>query len=423
MDAFDQSLSSIAEPRALSGGVAQRSTMRRRAGFLQLAVALAVLTSVSACTEKLPGFEGTTSLRVELVSPADVGTPDMRLPDTARTVVLRISAIDAQGIVDPSLNATVKIFAHYLGSLTPEFDAFDPLDTAVLTNGVSGEVAVELPSVFGPSFLWVEDSAGDDPTYATGTSPTMWYRDPYLADVSRPVDEAALDAFEASPLENKQAVIHESRYGARGRMVVTGSFAQGYTVSDVQCADENGSPPCVTGDYDHIFVFTFSRPEAESSITDGPVAIKAGHRVDQVSGGISEFNGLTEVGFPSTVVNAAEPDPAQIPAPVVIQPEWLTTKIEMERAESGLVAIENATMCPLDDDFASYFQWKLDLGMGCNRPVNIITAGQVPDFTPEGYAGKVFPLVVGTLRPVNIGSFHVWIVYPRTSADITPPVN
>jgi hypothetical protein len=26
---------------------------------------------------------------------------------------------------------------------------------------------------------------------------------------------------------------------------------------------------------------------------------------------------------------------------------------------------------------------------------------------------------VGTLRPVNIGSFNVWIVYPRSAADLT----
>jgi hypothetical protein len=33
--------------------------------------------------------------------------------------------------------------------------------------------------------------------------------------------------------------------------------------------------------------------------------------------------------------------------------------------------------------------------------------------------GKTLPRVVGTLRPVNIGTFNVWIVYPRSAADLT----
>jgi len=31
------------------------------------------------------------------------------------------------------------------------------------------------------------------------------------------------------------------------------------------------------------------------------------------------------------------------------------------------------------------------------------------------------PRVVGTLRPVNVGSFNVWILYPRSMDDIELP--
>ena len=36
---------------------------------------------------------------------------------------------------------------------------------------------------------------------------------------------------------------------------------------------------------------------------------------------------------------------------------------------------------------------------------------------PMTLVGKTLTKVVGTLRPVNIGTFNVWIVYPRSAAD------
>ena len=94
--------------------------------------------------------------------------------------------------------------------------------------------------------------------------------------------------------------------------------------------------------------------------------------------------------------------------------------IHLEENESGLIAVEDGVMCPLDDEYATYKQWKLDLGLGCDIPMNVISAGAVSDFDPATIApGTTIPRVVGTLRAVNIGSFHVWIMQPRRSSDIT----
>jgi hypothetical protein len=68
----------------------------------------------------------------------------------------------------------------------------------------------------------------------------------------------ALDALTVTPLQDKQVTVRASRHGARGRLVITSAFAQGYTVSDVRCADEAGRPPCTAEAYDHAMVFTFS---------------------------------------------------------------------------------------------------------------------------------------------------------------------
>ena len=386
--------------------------------------ALLLLLVAGGCVDELAPLEGTTSLRVEVTAPADLGSDNARLDDSVRDIVVTVTAIDAHGEVDTGFSGTVDFFVQYLGSLSPDpetvackqFGQDCYLDTVDISGGVGEDIALELPRVFGPAFLWAENTRGQGNTFATGTSDTLWYRDPWIADVSTPEDEGALDALERSPLEQKQVVIGASRYGARGRLVVTGAYANNYAVSDVQCADDSGTPPCVAGDYDHVLVFTFSRPDG----ADGTL-IEVGQSLSQIGGAVSEFNGLTEIGFPRTVLRAEPPDEALVPEPTVIDPGWLDTKIELERLESALVAIDNAELCPLDDDFDTYSQWKLDVGRGCNDTFNIVTAGKIPEFDPAAHVGEAMPRVVGTLQPINIGSFHVWIIYPRTMSDITLP--
>ncbi len=372
--------------------------------------------STAACQEQLDPLEGTTSLAIEMTAPTDTGDVDNRLSDDDRQVTLSITALDTMDQLDTTLSGSISLYIQYLGSLTPTLESGQVLASQPMTAGATGEFTLDLPIAYGPTVIWAEHSTGDAPTWATGTSPTLWYRDAFLVDVSRPRDETALDALERSPLENKQVNITASQYGANGRMVVLGIYAQGYCLADVECQDADGTPPCVAGDYASVYVYTHNRPETEDNH-----ALRVGHTVNRLTGAVSEFNGLTEIGFPQNFVDDRTVRLETVPDPVVIQKEWLTTKIEMERVESGLVAIEDATLCPLDDDWDTYSQWKLDVGYGCGTPVNIVTKGQVPDFDPTEHVGEVLPRVVGTLRPINISSFNVWIVYPRDAGDLTLP--
>jgi hypothetical protein len=370
---------------------------------------------LAGCVDHQAGIEGTQSLHVELIGPANPGTPESRLPDDARAVTLRVQAIDESNEIDTTFDGDVDVYAQFLGTLTPELgDA--PLAHVTLTDGQSAQTDLDLPPVYGPTLLWVEDSGRADATYATGTSETLWFRDPHMQDISRPIDEMSLDALESSPLENKQVTVSGSRYGVDGRLVVTGVYAQGYTLSDSQCGP-GGVPPCVTGDYDHVLVFSFSRPRDENGNN-----IELGETIDGFAGAIQEFNGLTEIGFPQTFVEDENPsgDPAMVPPPSLLQASFLTDTYEMERRESSLVEVDNAVICPLDDDYTTYKQWKLDIGAGCGSPVNVITAGVV-DFDPTTYVGMTIPKVIGTLRPVNISAFNVWIMYPRFADDMTLP--
>jgi hypothetical protein len=391
-----------------------------------------LIVALAACTDHGGSVAtGTQSLKIDLVSPADPGDPNNRRPGTpAPMITVNVTALDADGNLDPTFDRDVYAYAQFLGTLTPALGS-NPLATFKVTAGKAMNVTVQLPPVFGPTTLWIDDGKNTDPTYATGTSPTIWFNDPFIKDIQTPSNPMSIDALGESPLDGKNVGVSKSQYGARGRLVITSVFAQGYTVADVQCADAMGNPPCVAGPYDHLEVFTFSaaRDQEGRFIQEGQV-------IDGFAGGISEFNGLTEIGFPQSFVNdAPDVNPAREPTPVKVDPAtWFNGlsdpngEINFEKNEAGPIEIDNGIVCPLDADYATYKQWKLEpTGMGgsaCggHNVINIITAGVIAEFDPATVVGKTLPKVVGILRPVNIinnGTFNVWIIYPRSLADLT----
>ncbi len=174
-----------------------------------------------------------------------------------------------------------------------------------------------------------------------------------------------------------------SRYGEVGRLVVTSTFAQGYTVSDVKCADASGAPPCVASAYDHVEVFSFSAPADQNGRL-----LQQGQLIDGFTGAITEFNGLTEIGFPGTSTSSIDVNPARLPVPVKLDPTtWFnpltdpTGIINFERNEAAPIEIDNAMVCPLDGDFTKFGQWKIappGAGADCagnHNLINVVTAG------------------------------------------------
>lgn len=395
-----------------------------------------VVLLAAGCVEERDAITGTQSIQIDLVSPASGGDINNRLPDTARSVTVNLTALDEQGQVDTSFDQSIRVYAQFLGTLTPEFGQA-PLATIPMSGGMASNAQVTLPdSVLGQATLWFDNGTGFGPEFqhgaVSGVSPTLWYRDPYIADIQTPRDEMAVDALSITPLTDKQITVDASRYGENGRMVVTSVFAQGYTVSDVQCAAD-GAPPCTAAAYDHAMVFTFSAPRDEVGRP-----LEVGDTIQRFNGGVSEFNGLTEIGFPRTFVTDAEHptldnNPGRLPPPVVLQTSWFGPlsdpdgRINFERNEAGAIEIRGAKVCPIDtapgSTYDKYKQWKIDpAGMSGTcadaTSISLITAGS--DFTtdPLTLVGRILPRVVGILRPVNIGSFNVWIVYPRGSSDI-----
>jgi hypothetical protein len=419
--------------------------------------ALIAAVLLAGCVDHEGGLTVTQALQVEITRVADVTPPDLGSqeapldptcvdPDTDcdREVEIVVKAIGPDGLIDTSFNYNVQVRAQFLGRVTPQIGT-QPLRLVELVDGVSAAATVTLPEVmYGDTRVWVED-AGDGGTYATGTSPILHYRDPFIVDLQRPTDETALAALVSSPLEDTQVRVDGSRYGADGHLIVTSIYSQGYTVSDVEC-QAGGAPPCVAHDYDHVLIYSFSRPRDENFCD-----IVVGQYIDGFAGAVSEFNGLTEIGFPQTFVAATrdsqgnqncdgrEVVPAALPPPAHLETEgpnaWLGNPalpqngaIQFERNEAGLVSVDTATLgagfpftCPLDDEFETYKQWEMDVGLGCELPISAITAGTVSGWVPEDHVGEELTQVVGSLRPVNgSGGFNVWIIYPRSADDLVP---
>jgi len=400
-------------------------------------VLLGVLCVGAGCQERLAPIEG-TSLRVEMLE-VDLGKESARLAPKERTLSFTVRAFDADGAFETGVSGSLDVYLHYQGSRTipvnletepglpPRWHMLErPLATVEMVAGVAENVSVTLPPVYGPTLLWVEhhtDTADVDAlkkTHALGTSETIWFEDPTLRTLSSPIsEEGGIEVFYRSRMMDKQAVISGSRHGAKGRLVVTATYQDGYTVSDVLCQDASGTPPCSAAEYDHAFVFSFGRGEYEEG---GDVEV--GQTLRRLSGPVAEFNGLMEINFPRAHVLSAAPRLELLPDPVLIQAEWFAEPIKLEQQEGALVAGEG-TVCEVSDDDVDRGQFSLDVGAGCGFGKSLVVVHGVTarTFQPTTFEGKKVR-AVGTLRPVQTFAnasgrfFQIWITHPRDAADI-----
>ncbi len=372
----------------------------------------ALLLLLAACVDQESVHDRTTSLRVTVNQPADLGSDTARLPDSVRDVSLTIEALDYQGETDVGFVAPVDVYVHTLGGLTPTTMKVD------LRNGIA-TTQLRIPTAaFGRTFVWVEDVIATplrEATFATGTSPAFWYREPFLRDVSTPSPGSTSSQLRFSPLTDKQVRISASVHGAQGKLLVTGVYSDGYTLSDVHCA----GTPCTASPFHHVYVFSFGRP-----VDVRGRAVQVGQTISWVEGGVAEFNGFTELDFPSQEIADETPNLALLPVPVDIDREWLRVGgpmqnlLRMEEYEAGLMAVNDVTVCPLDEDYDRFKQWKVNIGLNCGLAINVITSGTVSSFDPAAFVGEKIPRIVGSLRAVNFSGFNVWILLPRSASDL-----
>ena len=184
---------------------------------------------------RAPGRHGHQSLEVELVAPAIPGRG--RSGSTTRRATSRSSSPRStrRARSTPASTREVDVYAQFLGSA----DAGARRDAAarrhLMTDGLAENDGHAAAARSARRRCGSRTAAATDPTFATGTSPTLWYRDPFIVDMQRPRTRRRSTRW-ASPLENKQIRVSGSRYGATRPPGRDQRLAQGYTVSDVECA-------------------------------------------------------------------------------------------------------------------------------------------------------------------------------------------
>lgn len=288
------------------------------------------------------------------------------------------------------------------------------------------------------------------PTYAVGSAGPMYFVEPNLADVNR------ADSLIESPFEEEFVEVK------RGRMVVTAVRIDGFYLTDMcpllgragvtedpLCSAEELTTPA---EFNHLFVFNFSRPDE----------LFFGDQLLNVSGPMSEFNGLTEMNFPLWEVDY-DNSPATLPAPIDLSerimdwfpyllppgqrcfsqriPEERMTLFDcsyaLERLEAARVQATVESVLQIqpgseeERNLERFGQWPVTIrvedGMeGRTATYQLITRENIPFFDPRSVGGRMINQpVIGNLRQVAFDdrSDPIWIIEPRDQNDCPWCVN
>ncbi len=288
------------------------------------------------------------------VSP--VGAPDKPLPltfDASAPIALNIVAMRLDGTRDTAYNGYVRVSVKP-GTVVNLSGSRVSGRNVLLQGGVAEGIAVSIAGSFGPTHIWAEDAgytpvdprrtpppqcsdgidnnnngtidfpadpgcafANDDAedlgTFAAGTSPTVWFTSPRIADVrgvsqggagtSFPHQQVALD----TGYHPKPDVPSNFDFS----VIVTRVASDGFYVTDIN--DTRG--------YASVFAYNFSAP-AKMRVCD---------RLKSFGGTASDFFGFTEIGFPTWQLE--EWDPAVRPC-LIPEPHVLSAG-ELQRSDAG----------------------------------------------------------------------------------------
>jgi hypothetical protein len=209
-----------------------------------------------------------TSLVLELDpdAPTGCGEGEALLPFEHLLRATRIEALGPDGQRFPYTGPVG--FRMAPGSLTVAAGPHPIVDGTVrMEGGLLGDVPLEVSLAFcGNARVWAELTA-DGGGSATGVSVNLCFECPRVRDVQES------DRSYRTPFEGQQVAFRG------GRLIATGITTNGFYFSDV-------TPPL---EWNSLFVFTFSNP----------FGVEVGTRLCEVSGGVKEFIGFTEIEFPT----------------------------------------------------------------------------------------------------------------------------
>jgi hypothetical protein len=274
-------------------------------------------------------------------------------------------------------------------------------------------------------------------SHAAGASPTIFFRNPYVADVQTPPDLTAPNASYCSPFEGKFITVDHPT--GTGKLLVNAVFGDAFTITDTGA----------TG-FNNIYIYNFGRP---------PSYIEPGKLVSSFSGNISKFIGFTEVNFPLFDISHDPADPSQLPLPVKLAGTDTSNLPKLLAASAGIVQT-SGIVCPVtgaaSDQWIKYDTFVLDNGsMACDSFSSFsveLPAKVVGTFDATASVGKnatfrgmlknasgqnVVPDAMG--NPISCdaatpcasgtcvdgqckkGAYNFWTIVVRDSSDISVP--
>ena len=388
----------------------------------------AILLLLAACTEnKGPVRTGPQSIQISVQgAPASLGTRQNPLTSRAVTIDVKVLGPDGQ-VFD--ITRDLNLYTWFLGTLGRSFGTdvsqrcANPAAVVPVNHGVAQNVQLNLPQVYGPTQIWLEDCNQPGASFAVGASEQLWFPYPTIADVSAPRVDPACDSiatlFANSAMEGKQVQIDSS---PTGKIIVTGKFAQFYTVTD------SGLPS-----FHSLEIYSFGAP---------PVDVGDVIQGQTLTGAISEFNGMTELNFPLQKI-ASHNEP--LPPPTVLTiadfqcgtstscPVGMAGALKLEGLEAAVVELDDGCVCPPGSDYATFQQWSVAFktpqgAYNCGRSysLGVTTAGQVAGWDPIAQkVGHHLSAIRGVM--VNIAGcaskssgnpFSFFILHPRDTNDL-----
>lgn len=278
---------------------------------------VALLVAQGACEDQRPspsaGRVNTIEVQLRDPAPDALGSPEA--PIAVQEVTFDVVARDDTGAPLP-LDTEIDVYVSFGGVKTGRTAACDasvttrPIETVAVPGGVLLGHRVALPQAFGPTNVWIEERSA----HAIGASPTIYFRNPYIADIQTPPDPAAPNATFCTPFNRKYVVVDRAQ--GDGKLVVSSVFGNAFAVTDT------GAPS-----FNSIYIYSFGRP---------PGYIVPGRVLRQFSGNISKFIGFTEVNFP-LFEREEIVDRSLLPPPVELSAADLTDIPKLLGAVAGVV--------------------------------------------------------------------------------------
>jgi hypothetical protein len=318
-----------------------------------------LLLIAAGCTQQKasPTASLLTTLEVQLIDPPPSGLGSPMAPVNVKKATFNVIARDEQGNV-MNTDVSVDVFISFGGVKTGANAACGadesgnmPIETVALKAGMLMNHSVDLPLAFGSTSIWIDERTSG----ATGASPTIYFRNAFIAEAQTPPDLTATNATFCSPFNGK-FLIFDHPTGS-GQLVVTSVFSNAFAVTDTGVAP---------GQFNSMYLFAFGKP---------PPEIVEGRIITDFSGNYSKFVGFTELNFPLFNVADSTVPLATVPPPVQLAPGDITNVAKMLGASASVVTYTGTICDPQSaanlQSWQKYNQFVLDNNGMCDAFSNI----------------------------------------------------